>query len=196
MFKLKINNMGIVRESRKYALSEIEKFGFPDLALFEISEKKAIELAEELKADKKIVQMGVYLMDLKLGQAFKDNKVSQHIKMSITAAEDLLKNLAVEETIREKVINCIEAHHGEVPFKSLEAEICANTDCYRFIHPKGFFLYLILLGRSGLTFNDCLKAVEEKLDEKYKLLSLEICKEELEDTYWNLKRYIAEARKL
>lgn len=188
--------MDVVQESRKYALSEIEKFGLPDLALFEISEKKAIELAERLKADKKIVQMGVYLMDLKLGQAFKDNKVSQHIKMSIAAAEDFLKNLAVEESVLEKVINCIEAHHGKAPFKSLEAEICANADCYRFIHPKGFFLYLILLGKSGLTFNDCLKAVEEKLDEKYKILSLEICKEELGDIYWDLKRYIAEARRL
>ena len=71
--------MELIKESRKYAISEIEKYGSPPMILFEIAEKKAIELAEKFNADKNIVLIGIYLMDIKLGQALKENKVSEWI---------------------------------------------------------------------------------------------------------------------
>lgn len=188
--------MDIIQESRQLAVSEIEKFGHPNLILFELSEKKTIELAGKLGADKAVTQIGFYLMDLKLGQALKENKLPQHIQMSIAAAENLLAQTDISEASREKIINCIEAHHGQVPFKCLEAEICANADCYRFIHPRGFFVFLTVLGKEGTGFSECLTSAESKMEEKHSMLSLDICRKELERYYQTLKQYIADARSL
>ncbi len=188
--------MDIIQEARKYALVEIEKYGLPNLLHFEISEKKALELAEKLKADKKIVQIGVYLMDLKLGQAKKENKLSEHVKMSVEASKEFLKKFDLDKDAEEKIINCVEAHHAQIPFKCVEAEICANADCYRFIHPKGFFVFLTILGKRYSDFSDSLEMAEKKLDEKHNILSLDICKKELGDYYKIFKQFIKEARKL
>ena len=153
--------MDIVEQSRKFALSEIEKFGLPNRIHFEISEKKAAELAEKLGADKEIVLAGVALMDLKLGKAFKEGRLDEHINMSVLAAREFLKGFGISEEKKERIINCIEAHHGTVPYKCKEAEICANADCYRFIHPKGFFVYLTVLGNRNPDFSACLAAAEK-----------------------------------
>jgi hypothetical protein len=188
--------MDIAEESRKYALSEIETFGLPNRTHFDISEKKALELAEKLGADKAIVRAGVALMDLKLGQAFKEGRLKEHIGMSVEAAKEFLDGLGIDDPAKEKIINCIEAHHGTVPYKCKEAEICANADCYRFVHPKGFFLYLTVLGRRNPEFSVCLDAAEKKMDEKHSVLSLDACKSELDEHYKILKQFIAEARRL
>ncbi len=182
--------MDVIEESKKYALSEIKKFGTPIPIHFEISEKKAIELADKLKADKKIVQVGVFLMDLKLGQALRKNKLSEHVQMSVEATKHFLKEFDLDEEFKDKIINCVEAHHRNVPFKCIEAEICANADCYRFLHPKGFFAYWALLGTRYSDFTDCLNQVEKKMEEKYKILSLDICKDELSGFYNNFRELI------
>jgi len=188
--------MDIVKKSRNFAISEIEKFGAPNLIHFEIAEKKAIQLAEKLNANKEIVQVGVYLMDVKLGQALKEGKLSQHVEMSSKASKKFLEQFNLDIVSKNQIINCVEAHHGTIPFGSIEAEICANADCYRFIHPKGFFLFLMMLGKRDLSLSDSLDMTEMKLDEKYSLLSLDFCKKELESIYKNLKDYIKMARGL
>lgn len=186
--------MNLIDDSRSFALSEIETFGTPHLVHFEISEKKAVELAEVLSADKIIVQTGIHFMDLKLGQAMIEGNVPSHVRMSADAARDWLDKYSLDEVVKNKIINCIKAHHGDVPFACIEAEICANADCYRFIHPKGFFVYLTMLGKRGLNFSECLSAAEKKMEEKYGILSLDICKKELENYYRTLKSYIADVK--
>ena len=184
----------IIEESRKFALWEIEKYGLPHMIHFEISEEKAIELADKLHADKKIVQIGIYLMDLKLGQASHESKVSEHVQMSSKAAQEFLSKFDIDHDSKQKILNCIEAHHGTIPFACIEAEICANADCYRFIHPKGFFLFLTILWKRKIDFLECLRNAEEKMNEKYKIISLDICKKELEKYYHTLKQYIQDAK--
>ncbi|RJQ15585.1 hypothetical protein C4573_05490 [Candidatus Woesearchaeota archaeon] len=186
--------MDIVAKARNYAVSEIEQYGAPTLIAFEISEKKALELAKKLKADVTIVHLGIMLMDVKLGQAMKENKLREHVAMSSLAAKEFLKESKLDEATKKKIINCIEAHHKAVPFSCLESEICANADCYRFMTPKGFLSFLASLGKRDGTFEAKLKLAEEKLDEKYDILSLDICKKELEGHYQNLKRLIADAK--
>lgn len=83
----------------------------------------------------------------------------------------------------EKISNCIEAHHGAVPYKSTEAEIVANADCYIFIHPRGVFAYKSLLEKRGMAFSEQFRQLYFKLQEKYKLLSLEEVKKELDKYY-------------
>ncbi len=186
--------MSLTREAREYALSEIEKYESPILVHFEISEQKAIELAKKLDADETIARVGIVLMDLKLGQALKENRLKEHVSMSAEASKVFLKKFNLDKETEDKIINCIEAHHKDVDFKCIEAEICANADCYRFIHPRGFFAYLTLLGTRYDDFDDCLSQVETKLDEKKNILSLDICKEELNGYYTTFKKFIADSR--
>lgn len=186
--------MDLIEESKKYALSEIEKYGTPIPVHFNIAEQKAVELAKKLKADETIIKVGVFLMDLKLGQAVKEKRLPEHVLMSVEASKIFLKKFNLDNKTKDKIINCIEAHHKNVKFKCLEAEICANADCYRFIHPRGFFAYLTLLGKRYDNFDDCLNQAEVKLDEKKKILSLDICKKELADYYKILKQFIADSK--
>lgn len=94
-----------------------------------------------------------------------------------------INDAVVSDEEIEKIINCIEAHHGAVPYKSIEAEIVANADCYIFIHPRGVFAYKSLLEKRGIAFNEQFRQLNFKLQEKYKLLSLEEVKNELDKYY-------------
>ena len=186
--------MNLVEEAKKYALAEIEKYGTPLPVHFNLSEQKAAALAKELRADETIVRAGVALMDIKLGQAAKEKRLTEHVAMSVEATKIFLEKFDLDDQTKNKIINCVAAHHKQVKFRCLEAEICANADCYRFIHPRGFFAYLTLLGKSYNNFEDCLKQAELKLEEKNNILSLAICKKELADYYKTLKKFIAEAK--
>jgi len=190
---MKKNLNEIVKEARSFDLKEIKKFGIPHLTLFKISEKKALELAEKLNADKSITLIGVYLMDVKLGEAHVKNKKEEHVKMSVNATKKFLEKFDLDKETKKKIINCVEAHHGQVPFICKEAEICANADCYRFLHPKSFLVTLYLFGKE-FRFEEALNFLEAKIDEKYKILSLDICKKELEKYYHQFKEIIKLAK--
>lgn len=187
--------MDIVQEARAFALEEVKKFRMPGKIHFEIAEKKAKELVEKLNTDKTITLVGYYLMDLKLGEAASQGKIKEHVKISVKAAKLFLEKFSLDRETKNKIINCIEAHHGNVPFICKEAEICANADCYRFIHPKGFFTLLINVGKD-LGFEKTLALAEQKLDEKYNILSIDLCKEELEDYYHQFKELIKKSREI
>ena len=103
--------------------------------------------------------------------------------MSSEFSSKFLKNYDITKNEFDKIINCIEAHHGKKAFDCIEAEIVANADCYRFIHPLGAFSYLgILFNRSDDTIQN-IKQLEFKQKEKYNMLSLEKAKEELYSYY-------------
>ncbi|UCG95826.1 MAG: hypothetical protein JSV92_02135 [archaeon] len=186
--------MKILEEVRKIALEEIEKTGLPPRILFDVAERKTEELAEKLGADKTIALVGYCLMDLKLGKAAEEGKLEEHVEMSSQAAKEFLEKFDLDEKTKNKIINCVEAHHGAVPFACKEAEICANADVYKFIHPKAFFAFMMTLGKREMGFDEALDYAEFKLDEKYKILSLDICKKELEPFYRHLKELVRTAR--
>lgn len=184
--------MSIVDDARKLAISKKT----PSKVLFEISENKALELCDKFsEADKNIVHIGVCLMDLMLGEARAAGKISQHVQMGVKATKEFLAKHDISQTDKDKIVNCVEAHHKDIPFSCIEAEICANADCYRFIHPRGFFYYLThLAGERGMEFLACLDQAEYKLDEKKEILSLQFCKDELAGYYDALKQLIKDAR--
>lgn len=161
------------------AREEISIYGLPTLRHYELSLQKGIELAKQLNADANLVQAGVALMDIKLGQAAKEGHQPEHVKYCVEYAEKLLKKLEIDEPYYSNLINSVAAHHGAVPFNSLESEIVANADCYRFIHPRGVMSFHATVVKRGNEHDDALKAVEAKLDEKYSILSLDAAKEEL-----------------
>ena len=189
-------NEEIVAEAEKLALQEIEKYDWPTPVFFEVSNIKGLELAKKLSADIFIVQIGTRLMDFKLGQALQEKRQNEHVKMSAEAAEEFLNRYKIDEKIKIKIINCIEAHHKEVPYMCKEAEIVANADCYRFLTARGFFSAVIGYAKMGLGFDDALNRIEGKVDEKAAIVSLDIVRKELDPFYLQIKKFIREAREL
>ncbi len=145
--------------------------------------EKGKSLAKYYEADEDIVLIGVYLMDYKLKDAKKLGKKQEHTTMAAEFARDFLNDYNITKEEKDKIINCIEAHHGKIPFQCIEAEICANADCYRFISSTGVFAYMCFLATKLDDLEAILTKVMEKMNEKYKILSLDKVKEELEESY-------------
>jgi len=178
----------------KYARKEIQEYGAPDLDIFNLSLEKGRQLADRLSASRPLVEICVAMMDLKLGQSQREKRVPEHVQMSADAATEFLsqENVTAEETAT--IINAVEAHHGGVPFAALEAEIATNADCYRFLHPRGIFIFFsILRGRLG-SVEACFGPMRQKMDEKAGLLSLDVAKEELLPVYEDFKRHLEMAK--
>ncbi len=179
--------------AKELALSEIEKFGLPTKIHFEISYEKGIKIAEDLNANVDLVEIGVSLMDLKLGEAFKNKKLAEHVTMSAEASESFLSNYSLDDETKGKILNCVKAHHGKTPFSCVEAEITANADCYRFIHPKAVIHYIGTLSKRELPLHEIINQAEAKLDEKWQILSLDSCKNELNQHYESFKNLLKAA---
>ena len=184
--------MDIIQAARYLAWKEIRKFGVPEPISFALAEKKAEELASKLGANRTITLVGYNLMDLKLGEAFESHRLQDHVKMSLVATRPFLNKFRIPSEDKKKILNCIEAHHGDVPFICKEAEICANADAYRFLHPRGFLAMFSFLSKK-MDVDSSLRIMGKKIDEKYRMLSLAICRRELEPHYWQLKRLIRES---
>lgn len=115
--------------------------------------------------------------------------------MSSDTTKSFFKDYKINNQDFAKIINCVEAHNGTIKFECIEAEICANADCYRFIHPKGVLSYLSTLARRSEYFQNNLNQLEKKLDEKYNIISLDLVKKELEPYYISFKQMIIESKK-
>ncbi len=181
----------IIKKAREYANQESKKSIRP---LFELANEAGQTLAKKLNANQDIVILGTLFMDLKRKQAMEENKIEDHVQMSLDATKEFLSQFDLDEEIKDKIYNCVEAHHKDVPFTCIEAEICANADCYKFLHPKGMFLFLSILTKRELDNESANQQLEFKMDEKWNILSLDICKQELEEHYHSMKKLIATAK--
>lgn len=173
-------------KTRQQLIEDIKKLAIENVSepkLLEFSLKKGQELADYYNANQDIVHIGLCMMDIKLKEALALNKQSEHIKMAVDFAKDFLKEYDISDNEKEKIYNCIEAHHNKVPFKCTEAEICANADCYIFIHPIGIFTYMELLIKREKSLEERTIQLRNKLEEKHQIISLDKVKEELEDNY-------------
>ncbi len=182
----------LIQKAKEWALSEIELNKIPAKELWDISNQVGQELADKLGANKEIVMLGTILMDIKLGESRKQGK--DHVVAGVDATKEFLNQFELDSLTKENIINCVEAHHGTVEYKYKEAEICANADCYRFLTPKGVFQFFKVLSLRESDFNKILDQVEFKLEEKYNVLTLDICKQELEPYYKMFKDLIQKAR--
>ncbi|MFH1506620.1 MAG: hypothetical protein ABIE94_06585 [archaeon] len=190
--------MDIIKEARKLVTVEIEKYGFPTKLHSEFSEKKALDLADKLSADKTIVNVGILLIDVKLGEAITSDKIKDHLKehvhMSAKAVKQFLKKFDLDKESKDKIINCVEAHHGGVPFTCKEAEICANADSYFFLHPVGFTNALYNSGARNLGYEKTLNWLHRKLEQKWEMVSLSEVQQELEPYYRQFREIIKKAK--
>jgi|TARA_B100002003_G_scaffold234486_1_gene248449 hypothetical protein len=184
----------IIEKAREYALKEIELNKSPSIEFFDLANENGRKIAKTFEVDQNIVMLGTILMDLKIGECIKEGKIPEHIDRSSKAAQEFLNQFDLDEETKNKIVNCIEAHHGTKEYICKEAEICANADCYRFLHPKGVLTYLTILGKRFDNLNECLDQLEKKMEEKHNILSLDLAKEELEPYYQQFKELIKKAK--
>lgn len=185
----------VVVKSKEFAYDEINKNGSPKLELLDISVEKGIELADKLGEDKEVVAIGCYLMDIALGDALKEGRAKDHVIMSVEKSRKFLVQFNLSEDIINRILLCVSSHHNKNGFDSKESEICANGDCYRFLHPFGIFRFLISHGERNLSYEEGLNFSLKKLEEKWSILSLDVCKQELEPYYNYFKKELSNAKK-
>jgi len=179
----------LINSIKDFVYGDIEKFGTPSKFQVDYANEKGQELAEKLGANKNVVLLGTLLMDCKLGQAYSEGKIKEHIVMSGLKAVELLsadKEITSDE--KENILNCIKQHHGAEKFMSLEAEICCNADCFKFASIKGVIGSIKNL--RDMPLDDLVKLFMDKADEKWNALSLDVCKKELEPEYLAIKDFL------
>lgn len=184
----------IIEKAREWALEETAKNETPVLEHLNISNQKGQEIAEKLGVDKDIVMLGTLLMDIKLGECKKEGKIEEHTRRSAESTREFLTQFNLDDETVNRIVNCVEGHHGTVPWICKEAEVCANADCYRFITPRGVFAFMRLQGQRGNSTDKAIERVEAKLDEKWGILTLDVCKKELEPYYKMFKELLQKAR--
>lgn len=168
-----------------------QNVAMPELLDFAIMKGEA--LANFYNADKALVSIGICFMGIKLQEALSQGRQKEHTIMASEFAKEFLKNYDLTKEEIKIITNCIEAHHGTIAFDYIESEICANADCYIFIHPKGVFLYTGLLAKRGKTLEEQINQLKNKLEEKYKILSLKKAQEELGEYYKTFLKLFDEA---
>ncbi len=181
--------MGLVEEARNFCKQMAEEYGAPPFPHTEFVVKKGQELAKKLHADESIVIAGCYLMDIELGRALKEGKQKEHVKMGVEIAGPFLDKLNTDSKTKEKILNCIAAHHGEVPHTCIESEIVKNADNFRFLDPTGAMISLFYHAKDW-SFDQSIGILRQKLEEKHALVTLDICKGEAEEDYRLVKAFL------
>lgn len=186
----------LIEKADEFNRKEIRKY-YPDFEfLYDISVEAGLRLAKHYGANETIVRIALAMMDSKLYEAKHLGKAKEHVKMSSDATKDLLKDIDfISYNDKENIIKSVEQHHSKDGFYSIEAEVAANADCYKFIHPKGVIFYISEEGRALHDFEKELIQVEKKLNEKHDILSLPLAKEELESYYQMFHILINDAKK-
>ena len=182
-----------LRQAQVFAYEEVEKTGMPLKLHVDLACEIGKRLAKELGANVDIVETGTLLMDCMIGQALQKGKLSEHIQMSADKANELLGQSDLPETDKENIRHCVLEHHGAKKFYSLESEICCNADCYRFTSIKGFSFAMSYL--RDMPFCDLVALLGNKVDEKWGLVSLDICKNELTSQHEVLGSLLKELKK-
>ena len=186
----------LINKTDNFNKEEIKKYKSDIEYLYEISLNAGIKLTKEYNADENIVRIALAMMDSKLPEASFLGVAKSHILMSSNATKEMLKDAdCLTESEKENIIKCVEEHHGVKKFYSIESEVVANADCYKFVHPKGVFYYSSMLGRRFHDFNKELEQLNFKLNEKHNTISLSFVKKELEPYYEFFQKSINEAKK-
>jgi hypothetical protein len=171
----------LLKKSRDLAYAEVERTGMPLKQHVDLSYSVGTRIAEEQGANVKIVQIGTLLMDCMIGQALKENRLGDHVQMSLDKTNELLVETDIKDEDKELIRRCVLEHHGVEKFHSLESEICANADCFRFASIKGFSFALRYL--RDMPFPDLVKLLRNKVEEKWGVVTISTVREELKPQY-------------
>ena len=179
----------LIEEAKKIAHDDSREFGAPSIFHIDYAHENAKRLAKELGADERIVSLGTFLMDCRLGTALHGGRLDEHVEMSAQVAEELLENDPdLTKSEKENVLACVNEHHGVKNFTSLESEICCNADSYKILSVKGVIGGMV--NSRDMELEELVEFYLQKAEEKWKALSLDVCKKELESQYHAIKEFL------
>ncbi|MCJ7804205.1 hypothetical protein MUP35_00520 [Patescibacteria group bacterium] len=189
-------NKEILKVSEKLLKKEIEKTGLPAIEFHKVCLIYGRRLTKAYRVNEDFVLACLNFMDVKVGEAFANNRIQDHIQMSLEASLTALKPLSLDKKLIKKISGCILNHHGAKRYPSIEAEICANADCFKFLHPRAFIAFIASLGKRGRPFEDLLKYAKEKVEEKIAIISLPEVKQEAKEYYQLLSKLFEKTQKV
>jgi len=178
-----------IKEARSFAYNETERTCMPVRPHIDLATEMGKKIAKDLGANVDIVEAGTLLMDCQIGQALKEGNLKSHAQMSASEAKKILDKYNINEEVKNNIISCILEHHGGVKFSSLESEVVCNADCYRFISVKGFMFAVRYL--RDMSFDDLVKILNEKVEEKWNVLTLDSVKKDLAPQHNIIKSFLS-----
>lgn len=185
----------LVDISYEYNESELKKNKSEIKVLDDLALEKAIKLAKKYNADETIVKIAMNFMDSKLPEASKKGVPKEHIAYGLEVTREYLDKLIdVSDEVKMNILACVKEHHGAEKYSSIEAQVCANADCYKFMSARGIMAYASILARRHNDLDAEWNKLESKMDEKMKIVSFKEVKEELEPTYKIFKEMLDKAR--
>lgn len=179
-----------ITKSVQIAYGEEKDTGMPLLKHIDLSREVGLNLAEKLGADKDVVEIGTLMMGCMIGKALQEDRLAEHVEMSLNRTDQMLEEIDIADETKENIRHCVSEHHGVDNYFSLESEICANADCYRFVSIRGFMYATRFL--RDMEFENLISLLSNKVDEKWNVLSLDVCKEELEPQYETILKILNE----
>jgi len=180
----------IIEKTKEFGFAQTKEYKRPAAFGIDLANRKGQELTEALGSDRDIVLMGTLLMDCRLGSAISENRIKEHIQISYEAANEFLSQFPeLNKETKENILYCVKQHHGVEKFYSLEAEICCNADCYKFISVEGIVGHIRYAPDTDL--KELTKRYSLKADEKWNTLTLDMCKKELEPQYKAIKEFLS-----
>jgi len=175
----------IMQRIRDIGLEEVRKDNLPPLIYTQLAIEKGIELSRKFKADPQVIEAALWLGDSRLGPCIRENRIPDHVKESMDFAKVALKEAGASKEFIEKAVQAMSEHHS-TKHKTIEGEIVANADGYKFLQPVGLF-YLLCETSKKKSYVDALKYALGKLEEKWNTLTILECKKEMEQNYKTLK---------
>jgi len=121
----------------------------------------AMKLAGMLNADKKIVEISVYLHDI---ARLREKREDHHHIKGAKMAEEILTKLGYEKTFIKKVSYCIICHRGPSRnCKTREAKILNSADAMSHFDNVPY-LFWIATACKGMGFKEALEWVDYKME--------------------------------
>ena len=188
-------NQKLLKISEKLLNQEIKKTGLPPIENHKVCLLYGERLSKAYKVNKDFISACLNFMDVKIGEAYLKKKLPKHMEMSLEATLKAIKSLKLNPKMINKISDCVLSHHGVKKYPSIEAEICANADCFKFLHPRGVFAFLVSLGKRGIALNEALNYAEQKMNEKIAIISLPEVKKEAKDYYQALMKLVRRANR-
>lgn len=183
----------IANDLDQAAIADIMKYSVPTLDDYNDVVNVSLELGKRLNANLDVINLGAKFIEIKLGQAITEKKLGEHINMSLGFAMDFLANYPLNDDLKKKVFACIREQKDN-KFSCIEAEICANALCYNYLTPKKVLKIFYNMKQKGYNFDEIFIFVEEKIDEMWGRLTLDICKKDLEKNYNKIVDFLELAR--
>ncbi len=177
--------MNVIEEVKKFveeeSLKPNSKYGYePFVFHFTPTVNYALELAEELGADKEIVEIAAWLHDI--GSVIYGRE--DHHITGAKIAEEKLKELNYSNEKIEMVKNCILNHRGSQKnnLTSVEEKIIADADALsNFDNIPGIFKAAFVYEK--LNQGEARESVRKKLDNKWNQLNFENSKKIIKPKY-------------